>query len=173
MLIQMAKQRQVRIFTTVGNRQKQRAAKALGAETAILYRTTDFVETIRRETNGKGVHIVFDSVGRETFERSIKCLRIRGTCVLFGASSGTVDRISPITLAEAGSISFIRPHLAHYLRTAKELRSRAEAVYSAMSQGKIKLRIDREYPLADAVRAHSLIEARGTSGKVLLRIPES
>ena len=173
MLIQMAKQRQLRVFTTVGNPQKERIVKALGANTAILYRTTDFVEAVRRETAGRGVDIAFDSVGRDTIERSIKCVRMRGTCVLFGASSGTVDRISPTTLAEAGSISFIRPHLAHFLRTPQELRSRARAVYAALSEGKMRVHIDKEFRLADARRAHSLIESRRTSGKVLLRVADA
>lgn len=170
MLIQMAKRRHMRVFTTVGNRHKERIVKALGADTAILYRTADFVETVRRETGGEGVDIAFDSVGRATIERSIRCVRMRGTCVLFGASSGTVDEISPTTLAEAGSISFIRPHLAHFLRTAQELRSRALDVYEGLRTGEIRIHIDKEFRLSEAARAHRLIEARATSGKVLLRV---
>jgi NADPH:quinone reductase len=170
LLIQMAKQRKLRVFTTVGSPQKEGIVKALGADTAIQYRITDFQQVIQQETGGEGVDIAFDSVGRDTIERSIRSIRTRGTCVLFGASSGTVDSISPTTLAEAGSVYFIRPHLAHFLQTGRELRRRATAVFTALNRGQIQVSVDRELDLSEAATAHSLIEARSTSGKVLLKV---
>lgn len=168
LLIQMAKQRGLKIFTTVGSPEKERVVRALGADVVIQYRTTDFADVIKEETGGKGVDIVYDSVGRETIERSIRSVGVRGTCVLFGASSGVVDSVSPIELAEAGSVFFVRPHLAHFVRTGRELRMRARHVFSGLVSGDLRVHVDREMSLPDAAEAHQLIETRQTSGKILL-----
>ncbi|MBI4185842.1 quinone oxidoreductase [Candidatus Berkelbacteria bacterium] len=168
LMIQMAKQRGLKVFTTVGSLEKERIVKDLGADVSILYRSTDFYDVVKKETNGEGVDIVFDSVGRDTFERSIRCVRTRGTCVLFGASSGPVESISPVDLAEAGSVYFVRPHVAHFIGTARELRMRANSVFSGLIAGHLRVHLDREMPLEEAAKAHELIEARHTSGKVVL-----
>ena len=114
--------------------------------------------------------MVYDSVGRETIARSIRSLRRRGTCIMFGTSSGVVDCIAPLELAEAGSVFFTRPHLADYTATAGEIAWRGESLFQAAATGQLVVSIDREFMLAEARRAHETIEARRTRGKLLLRV---
>ncbi len=169
LLIQLAKQRGAKVITTVGNEEKAARVKALGADHAVLYRTVDFADEVDRLTAGEGVHVVYDSVGKDTIEGSLRSLRIRGTCVNFGGSSGMVQQISPLRLAEAGSVFFTRPHLAHYLRNAEEIAMRTSQLFDLVASEKLKVNIDTVFPLADAKTAHEVLEGRGTTGKLLLK----
>ncbi len=169
LLIQLAKQRGAKVITPVGNEEKAARVKALGADHAVLYRTVDFADEVDRLTAGEGVHVVYDSVGKDTIEGSLRSLRIRGTCVNFGGSSGMVQQISPLRLAEAGSVFFTRPHLAHYLRNAEEIAMRTSQLFDLVASEKLKVNIDTVFPLADAKTAHEVLEGRGTTGKLLLK----
>ena len=146
--------------------------RGAGADFCILYREDDFLPIVKELTDGKGVDVVYDSVGRETIARSIRSLRRRGTCIMFGTSSGVVDCIEPLELAEAGSVFFTRPHLADYTASAEEIAWRGEALFQAAATGRVVVSIDREFPLEDARHAHETIEGRRTRGKLLLRIGE-
>ena len=134
MLIQLAKARGARVLTTVGNEDKASNARECGADETILYRQTDFREQVMRHTDGRGVDVVYDSVGRDTIHRSIRSLKKRGMCILFGASSGVVPSIEPIELAEAGSVFFTRPHLADYMRDAGEIRGRSNDLFGLVDK---------------------------------------
>jgi NADPH2:quinone reductase len=170
LLVQLAKLRGARVIATAGSRDKAELAARRGADFCILYREDDFLPIVRELTDGKGVDVVYDSVGRETIARSIRSLRRRGTCIMFGTSSGVVDCIAPLELAEAGSVFFTRPHLADYTATAEEIAWRGESLFQAAATGQLVVSIDREFPLAEARRAHEIIEARRTRGKLLLRV---
>lgn len=170
LLIQLAKARGATVIATVGSDAKAAIATGCGADHVILYRDVDFQPAVKAYTDGRGVDVVYDSVGRDTIHRSLRCLRRRGVCVLFGASSGQVDAIAPIELAEAGSVFFTRPHLADYLADAIERRGRAEDLFEAVADGSLRVAIDRTLPLAHAAESHRIIEARGTRGKLLLAI---
>jgi NADPH2:quinone reductase len=169
LLIQLAKARGARVLTTVGNPDKASIARKCGADEAILYRDTDFREEVLRHTDGRGVDVVYDSVGRDTIHRSIRSLKKRGMCILFGASSGVVPTIEPIELAEAGSVFFTRPHLADYMRDANEIRSRSDDLFGLVASGALHVSVDREFALADACEAHVYLEAGRSRGKLLLR----
>jgi len=170
LLIQIAKLRGALVIATVGSPEKAAIARERGADHVILYRDVDFREEVRRITSGRGVDVVYDAVGRETIARSIGSLARRALCVNYGGASGLVDAVSPLDLAEAGSVYFTRPHLADYIASAGELRQRAADLFEAHASGKLKVAIDRELPLAHAAEAHRVIEGRGTRGKLLLRI---
>ena len=170
LVIQLAKLRGARVLTTVGSPDKAELAKARGADSCILYREEDFREKVMQVTDGRGVDVVYDSVGNDTIHRSIRSLRRRGVCILFGGSSGQVASIEPLELAEAGSVFFTRPHLADYTSTAEEIRGRTADLFKAWRDGKLKVTIDREIPLADAAEAHRILEGRGTRGKLLLQV---
>lgn len=172
LLVQLAKLRGARVIATVGSREKAELATERGADFCILYREDDFLPIVRELTDGKGVDVAYDSVGRDTIARSIRCLRRRGTCIMYGTSSGVVDCIAPLELAEAGSIFFTRPHLADYTATAEEIAWRGDDLFQAAAGGRIVVSIDREFPLAEARRAHETIEGRRTRGKLLLRVPQ-
>lgn len=169
-LIQLAKFRGARVLATVGSKEKAEIAKARGADHCILYRETDFRENVMRLTDGAGVDVVYDSVGKDTIHRSIRSLRRRGLCVMFGASSGQVSAIEPLELAEAGSVYFTRPHLADYMASSEEIEARTRDLFAAYTAGKLTVTIDRELPLADAAEAHRILEGRGTRGKLLLQV---
>ncbi|HEY5367178.1 MAG TPA: quinone oxidoreductase [Casimicrobiaceae bacterium] len=168
LLIQLAKARGATVLATVGSADKEAIARALGADHVIRYRDIDFQPAVMALTGGRGVDVVYDSVGRDTIHRSLRTLRRRGTCILFGASSGQVDAIAPFELAEAGSVFFTRPHLADYLHDATELRARADDLFAAVAQRRLQVTIDQVLPLAQAGDAHRRIEARETRGKLLL-----
>jgi NADPH2:quinone reductase len=168
LLIQLAKARGAQVLATVGNEEKAAQALKCGADQAILYRQGDFREEVMRHTDGRGVDVVYDSVGRDTIHRSIRSLKKRGMCILFGASSGVVPSIEPIELAEAGSVFFTRPHLADYIGDASELRGRTDDLFARVASGALHVSIDREFVLAEAAEAHAYLEAGRTRGKLLL-----
>ncbi|KAB8142133.1 quinone oxidoreductase [Chloroflexia bacterium SDU3-3] len=171
LLVQLAKQRGARLIGTVSTEEKAERILALGADEAILYTEQDFEAEVKRLTGGRGVDVVYDSVGKTTFEKSLASLRPRGMMVLFGQSSGLVPPIDPNILQRYGSIYLTRPTMGHYIASRDELLYRAGAVLSALDEGTLDLRIDRSYPLAQAGQAQADLASRATSGKVLL-IPE-
>jgi len=168
LLIQIAKMRGAHIIGTVGTEAKAQLARQAGADVIILYTQIDFLTEIRRLTSGKGVDVVYDSVGATTFEKSLDCLRPRGYLVLFGQSSGPVAPLDPGKLAAKGSLFLTRPTLAHYLLDRNELLQRANDLFAWTANGKLKLRIESTLPLQDAAEAHRLLEGRKTTGKVVL-----
>jgi NADPH2:quinone reductase len=172
MLVQMAKMRGARVFGTVGNDEKARIARESGADETIVYTTQDFETEVKRLSGGRGVDVVYDSIGKTTFDKSLNCLRPRGTLALFGQSSGSVAPIDPAVLNAKGSLFLTRPNLAHYLLTREELLWRARDVFEAVRSGRLKYRVHRTYPLADIATAHRDLESRQTSGKLVLTIAD-
>jgi NADPH2:quinone reductase len=168
LLIQMAKQRGARVFGTVSTEEKAALAREAGADAVILYTKQDFVAEVKALTAGRGVQVVYDSVGQSTFEKSLECLAPRGLLALFGQSSGPVPPFSPSLLAQKGSLFLTRPTLFHYVADRESLEARASAVLGAVAEGRLKVRIDRTFPLAEAAEAHRALEGRQTTGKVLL-----
>src|SRR5437588_537695 len=168
LLVQMAKRRGARVIGTVSTEEKARLAGEAGADEVILYTQTDFAAETRRLTGGTGVDVVYDSVGKTTFEKGLDILRPRGYMVLFGGSSGPVPPFDLIQLSQKGSLYVTRPTLTHYVATREDLEMRAGAVFSMIATGKLKLRIAHTYPLEDATQAHRDLEARRTTGKLLL-----
>ncbi|MGD0417150.1 MAG: zinc-binding dehydrogenase, partial [Terriglobales bacterium] len=157
----------------VSTEEKAKLARAAGADDVILYTRTDFeAETKRligdKSSGGKGVDVVYDSVGKTTFEKGLNLLRPRGMMVLYGGSSGAVAPIDPLVLTQKGSIFLTRPSLVNYIATAQEMQQRAGAVFGMIRDGKLKLRIEHVYPLAEAQQAHRDLEGRKTTGKLLL-----
>lgn len=169
LLIQLAKARGAAVIATVGDRDKAEIAKRRGADHVILYRETDFRAAVMDITQGKGVDVVYDAVGKDTIRGSMRCLRKRGLCVNYGGASGLVTSIEPLELAEAGSIYFTRPHLADYIASGAELQGRAADLFAAYLAGGLTVEIDREFALAEAPAAHRYLEGRKTKGKLLLR----
>ena len=157
-----------RVIGTVSTEEKAKLARDAGADEIILYTKSDFESESKRLTGGKGVDVVYDSVGKTTFEKSLNVLRPRGMMALFGGSSGAVAPIDPIVLTQKGSLFLTRPSLGHYIITPEELQKRAGAVFGMIAAGKLKLRIEHLYPLKDAQQAHRDLEARKTTGKLLL-----
>lgn len=172
LLVQLAKQRGATVIATVGSTEKAARARALGADHTILYREQDFREETLRLTGGRGVDVVYDSIGRDTIARSIRSLKRRGLCVNYGGASGLVESIVPLELGEAGSVYFTRPHLADYIATPEELRGRAEALFALALAGRLEVAIDRRWPLVETAEAMRYLEAGRTRGKVLLDIPQ-
>ena len=168
LLIQVAKRRGARVFGTVSTEEKARLAKEAGADEVIVYTRTDFGAEVKRLTNGAGVHVVYDSVGQTTFEKSLDCLRPRGLLALFGQSSGPVPPFDLGQLATKGSLFITRPTLLHYMSDRRELLERANDLFNWIASGQLKLRIDKSFPLAEVAEAHRQLEARKTTGKVLL-----
>lgn len=169
LLTQMAKRIGAFVIGTVSTEDKADLAREAGADRVILYTKQDFQQEVKRITAGKGVDVVYDSVGRATFEKSLNCLRRRGMMVLFGQSSGPVPPIDPNILNARGSLYLTRPGLPSYTATREELQWRAGDVLKWVSEKHLKVRVDRAYPLKDAAKAHEALEARKTAGKVLLR----
>ena len=168
LVVAMARHRGARVLGTVSTEEKARAAREAGAHEAILYTEVDFEQEVKRLTDGEGVHVVYDSVGKTTFEKSLACLRPRGMLALFGQSSGPVPPLDPQILNTRGSVFLTRPSLAHYLLTRDELLWRAGDVFKAIQSGEMRLRIDHIYSLADAAQAHRDLESRKTIGKLLI-----
>lgn len=168
LVVQMAKRRGARVFGTVSTPEKARIAREAGADEVINYATHDFEEEVKRLTGGRGVDVVYDSVGASTFMKGLNVLRKRGTMALFGQSSGPVPPFDPTLLNAKGSLYLTRPSLAHYCLDRKELMWRAGDVLGWVASGELKLRIDRTYPLGEAAQAHRDLEGRKTAGKLLL-----
>jgi len=168
LLTQMAHNIGARVIATVSTDEKAKLAREAGADEIILYSQADFEVETKRLTGGKGVDVVYDSVGKTTFEKGLNILRPRGMMVLFGGSSGAVPPFDPITLTQKGSLFLTRPSLNNYIATREELAARSGAVFAMMAGGKLKLRIEHLYPLAEAQRAHRDLEGRKTTGKLLL-----
>ena len=168
LLVQIAHQIGARVLATVSTEEKAKLAREAGADEIILYTQSDFEVETKRLTGGKGVDVVYDSVGKTTFEKGLNLLRPRGMMVLFGGSSGAVPPLDPITLTQKGSLFLTRPSLGHYIITSQELQQRAAAVFAMIREHKLKLRIEHVYPLAQAVQAHRDLESRKTTGKLLL-----
>lgn len=168
LLIQMAKNIGARTIGTVSTAAKADLARAAGADEIILYTKQDFEAEMRRLTDGKGVQVVYDSVGKDTFLKSLNCLAPRGMLALFGQSSGSVPAFDPGLLAQKGSLFLTRPSLANYAATREELLWRAGDVFNWIGAGKLNLRIEKTFLLADAAEAHRQLEGRKTTGKVIL-----
>jgi NADPH:quinone reductase len=166
LLVQLAKQRGARVFGTASTK-KLDIVREDGADAAIDYTNEDFEEEVMKLTNNEGVNVVYDSVGKTTFDKSLKCVSLRGLLALFGQSSGTVPTFDLARLAAKGTY-ITRPSLAHYTATREELLWRATEILDLIGSGKLKLRIDSEFPLRDTIKAHQLLESRKTIGKVLL-----
>jgi NADPH2:quinone reductase len=169
LLVQMAKQIGARVIATAGTDEKAQLARDAGADECIVYTKADFEPETRRLTDGAGVHVVYDGVGKATFDGDLNVLRPRGYLVLFGGSSGAVPPFDLIKLSQKGSLFITRPTLAHYTVTREELEWRANDVLQSIARGELKLRIHKVYPLADAAQAHRDLEGRKTSGKLLLK----
>ena len=168
LLIQMAKRAGARVFGTVSTEAKARLAREAGADEVILYTEQDFQEEVRRLTDGKGVQVVYDSVGQTTFMKSLNSLAPRGVLALFGQSSGSVPPFDPALLAQKRSLYLTRPSLAQYILTREELLWRAGEVLSWITSGVLKLRVEKTFPLSEAAEAHRQLEGRATTGKILL-----
>jgi NADPH:quinone reductase len=168
LIIQMAKMLGATVYGTAGTDAKAAIAKEAGADEAIVYTREDFAAEVKRFTDGKGVDVIYDSVGATTFLKGLDIIRPRGMMALFGQSSGPVQPIEPNILNPKGSLFLTRPSLAHYVQTREELLWRAGDVLKWIDEGKLKLKIDKTYPMGDAAEAHRDLEARKTSGKLLL-----
>jgi NADPH2:quinone reductase len=170
LIVQMAKNLGARVFGTVSTSEKARIAREAGADEVILYTEQEFDAEARRLTGGRGVDVVYDSVGKTTFDKSLNSLRPRGMLALFGQSSGSVPPFDPTVLNGKGSLFLTRPSLGFYLLTREELLWRAGELLDGIAAGKLRLRIDRTYPLADAASAHRDLESRKTAGKLVLTV---
>ena len=168
LLTQIAKLRGANVIGTVSTEAKAQLAKEAGADHVILYTQTDFGAEVKKLTDGKGLHVIYDSVGQTTFDKGLDCLRPRGYMVLFGQSSGPVSPFDPGKLAGKGSLFLTRPTLAHYTLDRAELLQRANDLFTWTASEKLKLRIEKTFPMAEAAEAHRQLEGRKTTGKVIL-----
>ncbi len=168
LLTQIAKLRGARVLTTVSTPEKAALSKAAGADEVVLYTKDDFEAAAKKMTGGAGVQVVYDSVGKTTFDASLHSLAPRGMLVLFGQSSGLVPPVDPQVLAKNGSLFLTRPTIVNYIASVDELRQRAKDVFEWVTAGKLKLRLEHDFPLKDAAEAHRALEGRKTTGKVLL-----
>jgi NADPH2:quinone reductase len=168
LLVQMAKRRGARVLGTVGTDAKAELARGAGADEVIVYTREDFLEAVKRLTDGRGVDVVYDSVGKATAEKSLDCLAPRGMIVFFGNASGPVPPVDPLLLSRKGSLFLTRPNLVHYIADRTSLEARSADVLGDVAAGRLAVRIDRRFPLADAAQAHRALEGRLTAGKVLL-----
>ena len=168
LLVQLAKKCGAYVFATVSTEEKARLAREAGADEVILYTQTDFEKVVKEKTNGRGVQVVYDSVGRDTFDKSLNCLAPLGYLVLFGQSSGKVDKFDPALLAAKGSLFLTRPSLFDYIADRASLEKRAYDVLGWVASGELKLHIGSRFPLDEAAEAHRALEGRKTTGKVLL-----
>jgi NADPH:quinone reductase len=169
LLVRMASMAGARVIATVGTPAKAELARSAGAAETILYDQQDWVAEVKAFTGGKGVDVVYDSVGKATFMKGLDCLKLRGMMVFYGQASGPVGPVDPTVLAK-NCLFLTRPGISGYTATREELDWRAGDVFRWIAEGKLEIRIDREYSLADAAEAHRCIEGRGTTGKLLLKI---
>ena len=168
LLVQIAKRRGAQVITTVSTDEKAQIARSAGADHIVRYTEVDVAEGVADITAGAGVDVVYDSVGADTFDASLKSLKPRGMLVLFGQSSGAVEPFDPQRLAQAGSVFLTRPSLGYYTATPEELQSRAQELFAWITAGELTVTIDTRFPLDQAADAHRYIEGRKTKGKVLL-----
>jgi len=168
LLCQMAKMRGATVIGTASTEDKAALARTAGADHAIIYTKQDFEAEVKRITGGAGVHVVYDGVGASTFDKGLSCLRPRGLMALFGAASGPVPPLDLQILNARGSLFVTRPSLNHHIATPEELQQRASDVLGWIRDGKLALRIEHQYPLAQAAEAHRALEGRRTTGKILL-----
>jgi len=168
LLVQMGKRIGARMIGTAGSEEKAALAREAGADEVILYATQDFAAETRRLTDGRGVHVIYDGVGKSTFAAGLTALRPRGYLVLFGGASGAVPPFDPMELSRHGSLFLTRPTMNDYVRERDELLRRAADVLGGVADGTLRLRISRTYPLAEAAQAHRDLEGRRTTGKLLL-----
>jgi NADPH2:quinone reductase len=170
LLVQIAKRRGAFVIGTAGSDDKAKLAKDAGADDVIVYTRSDFATEVQRITSGRGVHVIYDSVGKTTFLPGLDVLAPRGMMVLFGQSSGPVGPLDPQVLNQKGSLFLTRPTLGHYIATREELLSRAGDVFRWIQAGALSVRIGAEFPLGKVADAHRALEGRKTAGKVLLRV---
>ncbi len=168
LLVQMARAIGARVIGTVSSEDKGKLAREAGADELIVFTRQDFEEEVKRLTSSKGVDVVYDGVGKATFEKNLNVMRLRGMLVLYGMSSGPVPPVDPAKLSEKGSLYMARTTLAHFTATREELLARTSALFGLIEQGKLKVRIAKKYPLADAAQAHRDMEGRKVAGKLLL-----
>jgi len=168
LVVQMARAVGARVIGTASSEEKARLARQAGADEVIVFTRQDFEPEVKRLTGGKGVDVVYDGVGKATFEKNLNVMRLRGMLVLYGMSSGAVPPVDPARLSEKGSLYMARTTLAHFTATREELLARTSALFGMISEGKLKLRIAKKYPLAEAPQAHRDMEARKLAGKLLL-----
>lgn len=171
LLIQVAKMRGAEVFTTVGSEEKAELARAAGADHVILYRDVDFGDAVEAALGKNALDVVYDGVGQAVFDRSLELLRMRGMMVQFGNASGAVDPVSPLRLSRGGSLFLTRPTLFHYIATREVLLRRAADLFEWIQSGALDVRIGDRFPMPDAAAAHRALEARKTTGKVLLIPP--
>ncbi len=171
LLVQMAKVLGATVIATTSTEEKAALVRAAGAHHVVLYSSQEFLGPVKDITGGAGVDVVYDSVGATTFSNSLKCLKPRGMMVTFGQSSGPIPPFSPLELAANGSLFLTRPNLAHYMRDRAETEWRAGELFASMLDGKLQVRVDSTYALADAGKAHTALESRGTAGKLLIHPP--
>jgi len=170
LIVQMATMIGARVISTVGSEEKARLTLGDGASTAILYNTQDFVAEVKRLTDGRGVNVVYDSVGQSTFLKSLDCLAPRGLLAFFGQSSGPVAPFDPLMLSAKGSLYVTRPTLGTYIAKREDLDWRSSDLFRWIASGQLKIRIDKAYPLAEAAQAHRDLEGRKTTGKLILQV---
>jgi NADPH2:quinone reductase len=168
LLVQLAKLCGARVIGTVSTEEKASRAREAGADEVIIYTQTDFEVEVKRLTNNTGVDVVYDSVGKDTFDKSLNCIRRRGYMVLFGQSSGLVPPVDPQTLNAKGSLYLTRPFLAHYTADRTELLGRVNDLFNWITSGDLKVRIDKTFALANSGEAHRYLEDRQSKGKLLL-----
>ena len=168
LLVQMARAIGARVIGTASNEEKAELAREAGADDVIIFTKQDFEAEVQRLTGGKGVEVVYDGVGKATFEKNLNVMRLRGMLVLYGMSSGPVPPVDPARLSEKGSLYMARTTLAHFTATREELLARTSALFAMIAEGKLKVKIAKAYALADAAQAHRDMEARKMAGKFLL-----
>lgn len=168
LLVQVAKHCGARVIGTVSTEEKAKIAREAGADEVIIYTHQDFEAEVKALTQNKGVDVVYDSVGKDTFDKSLNCLRPRGYMVLFGASSGAVSPVDPMVLMNKGSLFFTRPYLGHYTADRQELLWRMNDLFKWMEAGELKVRIDKTFPLAEVAEAQRYLSDRHSKGKILL-----
>ena len=168
LLTQIAKLRGARVITTVSTDAKAKLSRDAGADHVVMYTSQDFEDEVKKITGGKGVQVVYDSVGQTTFAKSLNCLAVRGMLILFGQSSGAVPPFDAQVLSQKGSLFLTRPTLVNYIATRAELQQRSSDLFGWIAAGKLRLRMEFEFPLKDAAKAHQALEGRKTTGKVLL-----
>lgn len=168
LLIQIAKMRGARVIATVGTEEKAALARGAGADQVCIYTRDNFVEAVRSFTSNEGVHVAYDSVGKDTFEGTLNSLRPRGMFVSYGNSSGPVAAFAPLVLSQKGSLFFTRPTMGHYTLTTEEMRKRAGDLFAWIAGARLQVRVGATFPLRDVAEAHRALEGRATTGKVLL-----